>query len=96
MALDTIDGSVLWRAAQEAAIFEPTITEGTIVACDAGQSRAFDPATGDLRWEIDIVGRLTEQTAFERQFGWRHQFIPVVHDGRISIYLDEDRLLGVQ
>lgn len=87
VALDTDDGSVVWRTEHHSQAMTPTIAEEAIVVCEGNRLWAFDPETGDAHWDVNLWDRATAQTD---EFRAASRFVPVVHDGRVFVYLGED------
>ncbi|MFJ9851285.1 PQQ-binding-like beta-propeller repeat protein [Streptomyces sp. NPDC101150] len=85
-ALDSDDGTELWRLNTEGWVYALKVDRGTVVTSTRGGGvQAWEAANGELLWEISGI-----QTDFETD-----ETGPVVHDGTVFVW-DDARLKALE
>lgn len=92
-ALSTDDGSDAWTVETTWLALVPTVTDTLVYVFDAPGVRAFDPETGDERWQIDLLEHADVPDLMD--VSWVSQSPPVVHDGRLFVYLGQGWMVGL-
>lgn len=88
-ALDVEDGEIAWQTDHSVADGTITATDDTLFTAHGHRLRAYEPDTGEIQWEINLV----ELDAAPEWGDWYWLTIPVVHDGRIFAYLGDGTLV---